>query len=189
MNNAINYLQNIYETFITRDFCYIAGGSIQIIFLKYIYDGKVFELINYVSHDIFKFLIFILLSYLIGVIIQEGLSFIGIVKTKYDFPEGFNNHLEIMDFLRLKYHHITVREVERVIFLKHFGACVGGSLLLGIVFWIISIFIFNRDFSKNNVIYLIFLILSTIVSIKENWGKSRLQSEIVKSLIEKKRKK
>lgn len=180
--NSNNIFNRIYENFFTRDFCYILGGSLLLIIIKYAWDRNIIDLINYITENLLKFIVFILFSYVVGVISQEGLSFIKVVNTSTEIPPSHNNYLLVIEDIRKNYSELTLREIERVIFLKHFGACVGGASLISSIVLLVIVVKFQK---VQDYFLLCILILFTVVCLKENIIKKKQQDKILEDLTNK----
>jgi hypothetical protein len=180
--NSNNIFDRIYENFFTRDFCYILGGSLLLIIIKYAWDRNIIDLINYITENFLKFIVFILFSYVIGVIVQEGLSFIKVVNTSTQIPSSHTNYLLAIEDIRKNYSEVTLREIERVIFLKHFGASIGGASLIGSIVLLVIVIKFKR---VQDYFLLLILILFTIVCLRENIFKKKQQDKIIEDLTNK----
>ncbi|MBU4350474.1 MAG: hypothetical protein L6305_09180 [Actinomycetia bacterium] len=180
--NSNGIFSRIYETFFTRDFCFISGGSLLLIIIKYVLDGEVIDLINYITGNFLKFIVFLTFSYIIGVIVQEGLYFTKIIITTTKIPSSYKNYILVIEDIRKNYSTVTLREIERVIFLKQFVTCIGGASLISSIILLVIVIKFNK---VQDYFLLCVLILLTIVYIKENRFKQKQQDKIFKDLTNK----
>jgi len=134
-------VSRIYENFLMRDLTYVFGGGLLLASVKYAYDGNLMGAIDYVSQNFLKFIVFVVISYFVGLIVQEGVSFINIkikskskeiyiVKTAPEVPKSYNDYFLLMADIQKNYGVDTIRRIERTIYLKHVGATIGSASLI-----------------------------------------------------------
>lgn len=63
-------VSRMYENFLMRDLTYVFAGSLLLASTKYAYDGNLISSIDYISQNFLRFIIFITISYFIGLIVQ-----------------------------------------------------------------------------------------------------------------------
>jgi hypothetical protein len=114
-------LNEVYEEFLLRDLTYLFAGGLLLASAKYAYDGNLKEAIDYVSDNPLKFVIFLGVSYLLGLLAQEGMSFLGIVKTWEEAPSGYSSAEHFRSDVLKFYGYSVYREVERTAYLKMVG--------------------------------------------------------------------
>ena len=168
-----------YENFLMRDLTYVFAGSLLLASTKYAYDGNLICAIDYVTQDVFKFTIFLSVSYAIGLIVQEGVSFIKIVKTQPEIPKPYNDYFLLMADIRENYGFAIIREIERTIYLKHVGAAIGSTSLISSLILLIPLIKYHKI--EDFMVFFILIIL-TIVCLIENRFKLNQQSENLKNL-------
>lgn len=91
----------LYENFLMRDLTFAFGGALLLASIKYAHDGRLKEGIDYVTQDFLKFILFLAISYFIGLIVQEGASFVKIVKTEPEVP-GTHHYFLVMAYIQKK---------------------------------------------------------------------------------------
>ena len=169
----------LYENFLMRDLTYVFGGALLLASIKYAYDGNLLDAIDYVSQDFLKFILFLTISYFIGLIVQEGASFIKIVKTRPKIPKPYNDYFILMEDIQEKYGFGTIRRIERIVYLKHVGAAVGSASLIGSFILLVSLIKYHKI---GDFIAFFILIAFTIVCLIENRWKLKQQNETLKHL-------
>jgi len=186
-----DFAARVYENFLMRDLTYVFAGVLLLASTKYAYDRELIDAINYVSQDIFKFVIFIAVSYFIGLIVQEGCTFVGIVKTRPEKPaKEYAKYLMLRANIR-RQRPEAIREMERVIYMKHIGAAIGSasfiSCLILIFFPLCDALFKHRQISLELFKILDFwivlaLLLITIVCVILNRQRLKDQQEFINCL-------
>ena len=179
-------VSRLYENFLMRDFTYIFGGGILLASVKYAYDGNLIGAIDYVTQDFLKFIIFLITSYFIGLIVQEGVSLIiiktkskerYIIKTTQEIP--YSDYFLLMAEIQKKYGGGTIRRIERIIYLKHVGAAIGSASLISSLILLVPLIKYHRAW---DFIIFFVLIITTVACLMENRLKLKQQDKVLKHL-------
>lgn len=194
MNQEIKETIGIaYERFLMRDLTYMLSGLISIISVKFNYDGNITEILIFIGKEndcnFCIFILFLIISYFVGLLSKEGLQFIKIKNksnsktslfftTKIDIGviKPYNDQIifraDVIKFLGFE----VSRRLERVTYFFHIGAAIGTASLIGItssmIFFLFRFFGFGEDIDIiPHFSLLIFLFGSFVISIKLNESK------------------
>ena len=166
---------DVYENFLMRDLTFVFSGSLLLASAKYAYGGKLIDTIDLISENGLTFIIFLAISYFIGLIIQEGFlifqEFVAkVFKTEKRLVKMDLNSAVLMARIYEKYGFDPIRRIERTSYLKQVGAAIGFASLISAF-----ILLFNEFY----ICALIFFVI-TIVCIFENRNKYDKQSRTLK---------
>jgi len=184
-------VSRIYENFLMRDLTYVFGGGLLLASVKYAYDGNLMGAIDYVSQNFLKFIVFVVISYFVGLIVQEGVSFINIkikskskeiyiVKTAPEVPKSYNDYFLLMADIQKNYGVDTIRRIERTIYLKHVGATIGSTSLISCLILLVPLI--KYQFREGDCVIISVLAVLTIVCLLGNRRKLNQQNETLKNL-------
>jgi len=176
----------MYENFLMRDLTYVVGGSVVLASIKYTCDGNLICSINYISQNFLRFIIFITISYFIGLLVQEGILLIRIkgckiVETEPTPPHPYNDYLLCMADIQKKYGGDTIRRIERIIYLKNIGSAIASASLISSLILLFPLFKHHRI---GDFIIFFFFALLTIVCVIENRNMLNKQNETLRHFAE-----
>jgi len=189
MSNIGDFLDKMYENFLARDLTYIFAGGLLLTNINYACNINIKFFFDYITANLFKFIIFMGVSYFIGIIIQEGLSFINIktkseknfyiINTRAEIPTPYTNYCTLITDIKKHFGLTTLKELERIVYLKQIGSAIGASFFLSSLILLIPLF---KHCRLINFILFFTHILFTIICLKENRYKSKQQNDALKAL-------
>lgn len=186
MPKEINGLfTRIYENFFMRDLTYIFGGNILLATTYHALGKNLLCAIKYVTQNFFTFLILILVTYFIGLIVQQGVSCIPFINkifiTEPDIPKPYKTYTVFRALLSKRFEGHDIREIERVIYLKQVSFTVGSSYLISAL---ISLYPLIKNHKISDFIISGVLIILTFVCYKENRVQSKIENDAYKEFAE-----
>ncbi len=114
-------LDSLYANFIMRDLVYIVGGGMILTSAKYLISGDLKDGFDLITGNFIAFLIFIVLSYFLGVIITQGYLSTRIYKIARipNMDSGkYRNYIILEALIERKYGESACKKIERVNFLR-----------------------------------------------------------------------
>jgi len=171
---------SLYEHFVLRDVVYAAGGALVLGSAKYAWDGDVWSGADYVSKSVPLFLLFLVAAYFVGLLVQEGLTFLKVVKTAAALPVDYEEEEIVRWKISKVYGRRTLAGIERTIFLKQVGSTIGASAFISYYILLANAFLDKRVL---DVPVVIAMAVVTLVCIGENRCKLRQQSESYRRLL------
>lgn len=191
MSNSNSIISKMYENFLARDLTYIFAGGLLLTNINYACNRNFKGFFNYITENLFKFIIFLGVSYFIGLITQEGLSFINIktkskkeiyiIKTRPEIPSQYKNYCSLMTDIEKYFGLITLKEIERTIYLKHIGTAIGSASLISSIILLFPLIKYHNI--KDFILFLGFLII-TIICLIQNREKLNTQNKTFSELAE-----
>lgn len=187
-------VDRIYENFLIRDLTYFFGGCLLLASFYYAYGGNLINAIDYISQNFLKFIIFVSVSYFIGLIGYSGVMNIQnlsvdkkilkntkIFKTLPNVPEPYkDNELLLLD-IEKQYGLGIIRKIERINYLKRLGAVTGSSSIISSLILLVPLIKYHRI---NDFIIFFVLIFITIFCIMHNRRWYKRHNEILKCFVE-----
>jgi len=151
-----NMFSSLYNHFILRDIIHIFSGGIFIYFL-YISDLKTFKgFLELFFSNLYRFILFVLLSYFTGLIIFHIAMILKIAPIKIKIPKTFTSQIELMNGIKSVYDEYAVNFFERQGCMETFGASLATSLLLSIAPLIYLYFYWEEEIA-------LYLIITNII--------------------------
>ena len=187
-------LIKIFKDFISRDIIYIFGGSSVIISFMYYYNQ-----LNISNLSTFEYVFLCAFGYVIGFIIQETLSMVGIITTAHFKPGKIVKYFyrlftksEWEDIIGLdqvekqlafyeKAPERIITQIERIITLKHIGTTIGSSFLVSSV---ILLFKFIETKSNYDLTIFISVLTFSILLIIQSWIKGAQQIKYMSEVVD-----
>jgi len=160
-------LYNIYECFLLRDLVYVFGGSLVLGSIYYAFKENIIIGINYVTQNFLRFLIFLVVSYFVGLIVTDGIKqikFIKIVEPDTLLSENFNFTI-LMAKIRETWGVNTIRRIERCIYFKKVGSVIGSTSLISALILIVPLI---SNFTLVELIFFLILVLCAVICLIEH---------------------
>ena len=134
-----SWIERVYTHFLGRDVCYVFSGGL----LVYLF-GEAFPPVHSIIPEEFDFevLVFLVLSYFLGLVLNEILTklLVGercrLFSLGYSYPPGYRGNGGSALFYSQAYkflHRNVLRLLERQIFLQHAASTIGISLSVGAI--------------------------------------------------------
>ena len=193
LEGFVESVSKMYENFLMRDLAYVLGGTVFLGSVIYAYNVNCLIRVSlYITHDFFKFILFLIISYSVGLILQEGFYLFHLVKIRpreedKKYSEFANPYDEFMLVKKIKeYSPCVITEIERIIYFKHFSATFMASSLSSFFAIILLrmhfrfIFCFSSYKCPHIPIILFFLLILSIICFWENCYKYEQQFDTLK---------
>ena len=168
----------IYENFLMRDLTYVAGGALLIAGIEYARHGDLTHATDYISQNTLKFVLFLGVSYFVGLVVKEGMCFTKIFKVAPEVPKPYDDYFLLMGDIQKKHGSDVIRRIERIIYLKHVGVAIGSASFISS--WILLIPLIRYHEIKYFTAFFVLVVL-TLVCLMESRSKLREQNETLKS--------
>jgi len=178
LKEANRLMANAYKHFVMRDFTYIFSGGLVLGSARYAYDGQLLAGLEYVTASVLTFVVFLGCAYYVGLIAQEGASFVGIMKT--DSGVGVSKWIPTLDAFESKYKEEGLVRLERIIYFKHVGSALGSCAMLSAVILLIHLI---TDYTLIEFIAVLTLVIAAAVCLKLNRRAYRDQSSVLKPFV------
>ena len=180
-NKAIESIPALYESYFLRDITYSLSGAISIFAITLPFEGMTATLIEAMEEHAAIFLGFLAMSYVLGLLLQDGFTAIGIFRMQPDIPRPYATRHALMSDIRENCGAFAIRELERTIYLKHVGSGIGSSSVIAAILFAVSGFARIPAFFLGTA----FSILVLVVSIYLNRSKMKEQNLALSEFAEK----
>jgi len=127
---------DLYENFLARDLTFIAGGGLFLTSLAYLLNPDIMSLVDYFTNNVIAFIVFCIISYFAGIILQESGALIHLVKLRI---EGSYEYINAIARINYRLGHESLKRLERTIFIKQVFATFSTSSLLSAIFILVTI--------------------------------------------------
>jgi hypothetical protein len=182
IDEAEKLVGRLYTTFIMRDLTYVISGGLVI--------GVVLAPLGVIDLESANpWLVvpaYLVCAYVMGLLLQETAVLVRLMRMvprQRESDEGSNNYIILMDDIHQHCHPNTVLMIERVVFLKHFGATLGSALLVVGVLLLVYMLLGILAWAWWQLLLTeIILALAFIVCLRTNYANMKFQFETVKQL-------
>ena len=120
----------LYESHFLRDVTYTASGLIVVATVFISFAGRLSPLVAAMERHLILAIMVLVLSYVVGLLLQEGFTALGLFRTEPDIPQPFKTRHVLMSEIAQRCGPAATRELERTIYLKHVGAAIGSASVI-----------------------------------------------------------
>lgn len=162
-------LSNAYENFFMRDLIYIFGGGLILGASFYAVGGDILEGLNFVSANFFKFTMFLVLAYFVGLVFNDLAKRLKIIQgeTLGSLPFNFTH---LMAEIQKQWGPSSIKRIERCIYFRNVGSIIGVASLISAVILIYPII---KNHQPGEIVIYCFLVIGGIVCLFEHESISR----------------
>ena len=180
---AVNDIPALYESYFLRDLTYSASGGITIASASLVAFAGVSPLISAVEDHASVAIALLVASYVLGLLVQEGLTALKVFTTLPDLPDKFKSPHVLMARIAEQFGKTAIRELERTIYLKHVGSSLGAAFLLSSLLVVLAACVHRRpDFLFVLTAYIPLFIVCLILNREKLALQNRALTEFAGSL-------